>query len=60
MSNSFNEDEIQLDEIKLRKMRYKIYSAEREFYRTKNSTIQGMKDKLRDIIIREYKKNIGG
>lgn len=60
VSNLFNEEDVRIDEIKLRKMRYKIYAAEREYYKTKNNTIQGMKNKLREIIINEYKKNIGG
>lgn len=60
MNNLFNEDDIEIDEIKLRKMRYKIYLKEKEFYKTKKYTIQGIKDEIRNIIISEYKKNIGG
>ena len=60
MNTSFNSDEIEIDEIKLRKMRYKIYLKEREFYKTKKYTIRGIKDEIRNIIVSEYKKNIGG
>lgn len=60
MNNLFNEKDIEIDEIKLRKMRYKIYLKEKEFYKTKKYTIQGIKDEIRNIIISEYKKNIGG
>lgn len=60
MNTSFNYDEIEIDEIKLRKMRYKIYLKEREFYKTKKYTIRGIKDEIRNIIVSEYKKNIGG
>lgn len=60
MNTSFNYDEIEIDEIKLRKMRYKIYLKEREFYKTKKYTIRGIKDEIRNIIVSEYKKKIGG
>lgn len=60
MSNSFEEKEkqIQLDEVKLRKMRIKIYNLEREFYRTKRYSVPIMKDKIRKIIEEEYRKRI--
>lgn len=60
MSNLFDDAELEIDEIKLRKMRYKIYLKEKEFYKTRRYTVQGIKDEIRKIIISEHKKNIGG
>jgi len=60
MSSIFKqrEKEIELDEIKLRRMRLAIYNLEREFYRTKKYTHEEMKRKIREIIVREYRKKI--
>lgn len=50
----------QLDIIKLRKMRMNIYMLEKQNYLTGKFTHAEMKNRIRQIIIDEYKKNIGG
>lgn len=58
MSNLFSEQNIEIDEKKLRKMRFHIYFVEREYYRTRKYTVSQLKEKIRDIIIKEYNKQI--
>lgn len=58
MSTSNNEVKISVE--KLRKMRFRIYSLERRNYLRREFTEAKMKEKIRQIIINEYNKNIGG
>lgn len=58
MTESFNYEEIELDKIKLRKMRIKIYHLEREFFKTKKYNVTEVKEKIRKIIEDEYRKKI--
>lgn len=60
MSNLFDENKVEIDEQKLRKMRFHIYTLERKNYLTGEYTHAEMRKKIRDIIIDEYNKNIGG
>ncbi len=61
MNNLFNKmEEIELDGVKVSKMKFHIYTLERMNYRTGKHNIPTMKDKIRNIIIKESKKNVGG
>lgn len=58
MKVSFKEEEVKIDKAKLRRMRYRVYALERKNHRTSQYSNPRMIEKIREIIINEYRKNI--
>lgn len=50
--------EVKIDKTKLNRMKIKIYNLERQNYKTHRYTIPEMINKIREIIITEYKRNV--
>lgn len=60
LTNLFDSKKNEIDIVKVRKMRFHIYSLERRNYLRREFTHAQMREKIREIIISEYNKNIGG
>lgn len=51
-------DDIEIDEKKLRRMRFKIYSLETNNVKTRRYTHRDMVDKIHEIMVEEFKKTL--